>query len=57
MYHEKSVFYVLSTDNTSLFGTTDVKHWSGKLPATGDYTIEVGATRGNTIYKLNVSIK
>lgn len=50
-------FYVYSSDETSLSGTTDVKHWNGKLPTTGDYIIEVGATRGNATYKLNVSIK
>lgn len=50
-------FYVYSSDEKSLSGSTDVKKWSEKLPTTGDYIIEVGATRGNATYKLNVSIK
>jgi hypothetical protein len=50
-------FYVYSSDEKSLSGSTDVKRWSGKLPTTGDYIIEVGAARGNATYKLNVSIK
>lgn len=31
--------------------------WSTKLPATGDYRIVVGGTRGNATYKLRVEIK
>jgi hypothetical protein len=31
--------------------------WSGKLPATGDYQIVVGTTRGNASYKLQVIIR
>lgn len=34
-----------------------VTYWRGKLPATGDYAIVVGSTRGNATYKLQVSIK
>lgn len=34
----------------------DAAAWSGLLPATGDYTFEVGPTRGNTTYRLSVSI-
>lgn len=30
--------------------------WSGVLPATGDYQIIVGGTRGNAAYKIKVSI-
>ena len=52
-----AAFDVRSPDDTSLCGTSFVKHLSGKLPATGSYTIEVGPERGNATYKLNVSIK
>jgi hypothetical protein len=31
--------------------------WSGVLPATGDYQIIVGSTRGNATYQLQVTIK
>ncbi len=50
-------FYVHSSDDTNISGENDVKSWSGKLPATGDYTIKVGATRGNATYKLKISVK
>ena len=35
----------------------DATVWSGTVPVTGDYTIVVGATRGNTSYTLAVSIE
>ena len=35
----------------------DAKTWKGKLPATGEYRIVVGGTRGNCSYKLTVTIK
>ncbi len=35
----------------------DATRWSGKLPATGDYLIVVGGTRGNAGYKLKVKIE
>lgn len=31
--------------------------WSGKLPESGDYKIEVAPTRGNASYRLTISIK
>lgn len=31
--------------------------WRGVLPATGDYKIVVGGTRGNASYKMQVAIK
>ncbi|HMQ30062.1 MAG TPA: hypothetical protein PKD53_05005, partial [Chloroflexaceae bacterium] len=34
----------------------DAAAWSGLLPATGDYLVEVGPTRGNATYRLTVSI-
>jgi hypothetical protein len=35
----------------------DAMEWSGELPATGDYVIVVGGTRGNATYKLEIKIK
>lgn len=35
----------------------DAKTWKGRLPATGEYRIVVGGTRGNCSYKLTVTIK
>ena len=37
--------------------TDDATSWSGELPASGDYQIVVGPTRGNASYKLEVNIK
>lgn len=31
--------------------------WTGSLPRTGDYIIEVGGTRGNATYTLEVTIR
>ncbi|HEX8131195.1 MAG TPA: hypothetical protein VF527_19000 [Pyrinomonadaceae bacterium] len=33
------------------------KSWSGKLPESGDYVIEVGGTRGNATYTLKVTVR
>lgn len=35
----------------------DQTSWSGALPESGDYTIEVGSTRGNATYRLTVAVK
>ncbi len=37
--------------------TTEATQSSLKLPATGNYEIIVGGTRGNATYKLNVKIQ
>jgi hypothetical protein len=34
----------------------DAKHWSGRLPVTGEYLVVVGPTRGNADYRLTVAI-
>jgi hypothetical protein len=34
----------------------DAREWRGELPTSGDYTIVVGATRGNATYELEVTI-
>ena len=33
------------------------KNWSGKIPRSGDYKIEVASDRGNATYRLTVSVK
>lgn len=35
----------------------ELTEWSGKLPASGDYVIEVTPTRGNATFDLNVEIR
>ena len=35
----------------------DVNRWSGELPQTGDYVIEVAPTRGNATYRLTIEIR
>jgi type II secretory pathway pseudopilin PulG len=35
----------------------DATKWSGELPETGDYLIEVAPTRGNATYRLTVEIR
>jgi hypothetical protein len=35
----------------------DAQQWSGKLPASGDYLIIVGGTRGNATYTLKVWVR
>jgi hypothetical protein len=37
--------------------TPDAVTWSGVLPASGDYQVTVGSSRGNASYKLQVTIK
>lgn len=31
--------------------------WTGELPRTGDYVVEVGGTRGNATYTLEITIR
>jgi hypothetical protein len=35
----------------------DATRWSGRLPSSGDFVVEVGGTRGNAEYSLTVMIK
>ena len=52
-------FEIVGPDKTQLRGAgwdDDAKHWTGELPETGDYTIEVAPTRGNATYRLKVEI-
>jgi hypothetical protein len=40
-----------------LAGARDTTDWTGELPRSGDYLIEVGGTRGNATYTLEVTIR
>ncbi|HEX8632870.1 MAG TPA: hypothetical protein VF703_01820 [Pyrinomonadaceae bacterium] len=55
-----AAFTIYAPSNDTLEGTSEsqeVKSWSGKLPESGDYVIEVGGTRGNATYTLKVAIR
>lgn len=41
----------------ALTGAEETTDWSGDLPRTGDYVIEVSGTRGNATYTLEVTIR
>lgn len=56
---ENAVFTIYQPDGTAIAGTEegqDATNWAGTLPATGDYIISVGGTRGNATYTFVVSI-
>lgn len=40
-----------------LDGAQETTDWTGELPRNGDYVIEVGGTRGNATYTLEVTIR
>ena len=44
-------------EEKDITGGADITKWSGRLAKTGEYKIEVGGTRGNTSYTLQVSVK
>ena len=55
-----AAFTVYAPSNDTLEGTSErqeVKKWSGTLPESGDYVVEVGGTRGNARYTLKVTIR
>jgi hypothetical protein len=52
---DNAVFDVMAPGGLSL--ASEVTDWTGELPATGDYTIVVGGTRGNATYRLAVTIR
>jgi hypothetical protein len=41
----------------ALDGAEETTDWTGELPRNGDYVIEVGGTRGNATYTLEVTIR
>lgn len=66
---QQIVVHITSVENNAVFdiytpqGDTlagegeDSTDWSGTLPQDGDYVIEVGGTRGNATYTLEVTIR
>ncbi len=49
-----------SDDGLDVNGTAmaeDTKQWSGALPASGAYYVEVGGDRGNASFTLTISVK
>ena len=58
---DNASFQITRPDKTQLLPGAgfddDAKHWSGELPDSGDYTIEVAPTRGNATYRLKVEIR
>ena len=54
---ENAVFDVYPTGGQPLDGAQETTDWTGELPRSGDYVIEVGGTRGNASYTLEVTIR
>ena len=55
-----AVFTIYTPGGGTLEGAgegADASKWSGALPASGDYVIEVGGTRGNATYTLKVTVR
>lgn len=55
-----AAFAIYAPSHDTLEGASEhqeVKNWSGKLPESGDYVIEVGGTRGNATYTLKVTVR
>jgi hypothetical protein len=46
-----------SKEGKNITGGSDIMKWSGTLAKTGAYQIVVSGTRGNTSYKLQVTVK
>lgn len=56
---DNAVFQVYAPAGAALPGAEpgrDARAWDGALPASGDYQIAVGGTRGNATYRLEVTI-
>ena len=57
---KNAVFYVVGPDGAGLAGAedgADISDWTGALPTSGDYSIVVSPTRGNTTYTLEITIR
>ena len=55
-----AVFTIHTPSGDTLAGAgegEDASKWSGELPQSGDYMIEVGGTRGNATYTLKVTVR
>jgi hypothetical protein len=63
------IVHITSLENNAVFdiyarggkrvldGAQETTDWTGELPRSGDYVIEVGGTRGNATYTLEVTIR
>jgi hypothetical protein len=63
------IVHITSLENNAVFdvyapggkrlldGAQETTDWTGELPRSGDYVIEVGGTRGNASYTLEVTIR
>jgi hypothetical protein len=57
---KNAVFTILDPSATALEGTDeglDAMDWTGELPVSGNYSIWVSPTRGNSTYTLEVTIR
>ncbi|HEX8710203.1 MAG TPA: hypothetical protein VF723_18310 [Pyrinomonadaceae bacterium] len=55
---DNAVFDVYASRGHRLLeGAQETTDWSGELPRSGDYIIEVGGTRGNATYTLEVTVR
>lgn len=57
---KNAVFTIYTPAGGTLAGAgegQDAMDWSGELAQSGDYVIEVGGTRGNATYTLEVTIR
>lgn len=56
---EKNAVFTIyfSGKQESLEGASEVKDWQGVLQADNDYVIEVGSSRGNASFTLEVNIR
>lgn len=57
--YSRGAYFWTFTDGETLEGageTDDATSFDGELPASGDYLVVVGATRGNASYSLSISI-
>lgn len=53
---EKNASFSIAGPGGSML-VEDTDDWSGELPSRGDYRIEVGPTRGNATYTLEITIR
>ncbi|HEX8844551.1 MAG TPA: hypothetical protein VF791_07895 [Pyrinomonadaceae bacterium] len=55
---DNAVFDIYRTGGRrTLAGAEETMDWTGTLPRNGDYVIEVGGTRGNATYTLEVTVR
>ena len=53
---DNTVFAIFAPDRTVLAVISDDTFWSGALPATGDYSVEVASLEGAAFYRMKVWI-